>query len=255
MRTAYRLIVVLFLLSNSCVFAQELSVVRSETNGKYGVKNEKGEIIIAQKYASVIILSGNSFVVYEEDPGWPMIINQKGEVLVSKTNYIGKVLEAYNNHFICQYYKDGRMADLVLFKAPDMVLYTFPIKYIKAEFVKDDCYSYVMAQTENPGERLSVDLKGKALTGTQNLNFDFIKGMFKPCNGYAVVAKDKGYDGVSFGVYDLTNNKQIIPCDFYDVAFDEKTTQIKAYNKVQTSTYNLYNMQGQLVKTWDQLKK
>ena len=240
---------------NSSAFSQNYSVVLSELNGKYGVKNNKGEIILPEKYASISLLSDSNFLVYEENPGWPMIINEKSEVLVSKTNYIGKVLDAYDNHFICQYYKDGKLADLVLFKAPDIVLHTFPLRYIQAEFVKDNCFTYVRAQTETPGERLSIDIDGKALTGPENTNFDYIKGLFKQCNGYAVVLKNKGYEGILSGVYDLNNRKMIIPCNFYDIEFDEKSSLIKAYDKVKTLTYNLYNINGQLVKSWDQINK
>lgn len=248
---------ILFLLMfifNFSAYSQNSTVV-SGTNGKYGVKNNKGEIIIPEKYASILILADDNFLVYEEDPGWPMIINRKGEVLVSKTNYIGKVLDAFDNHFICQHYKDGQLADLVLLKAPDIVLYNFPLKYIHADFVKDSCYTYVSAQTSTPGEKLSVDMNGKRLTGPENINFDYIKGLFKPCNGYAVVLKDKGYEGTLSGVYDLNNKKMIIPCNFSDVEFDNKTGLIKAFDKVKTLTYDLYDIKGQLVKTWEQIKK
>ena len=245
----------LILAYNLSAFSQNYTVFRSDSNGKYGVKNDKGEAVIPERYASILLLSDGNFVVYEENPGWPMIINQKSEVLVSKTNYIGKVLEGYNNHFICQYYKDGKMADLVLFKAPDIVLYTFPLKYIHAEFVKDNCYTYVSAQTETPGEKLSIAIDGKALTGPENIDFDYIKTFFKPCNGYGVVLKNKGNEGILSGVYDIDNRKMIIPCNFSDIEFDEKNSLIKAYHKVQTMTYNLYNMNGELVKTWDQIKK
>ena len=258
MNTSGKLFKIFFLLLfvfNYSAYSQTYSVSVSELNGKYGVKNSKGEIIISEKYASIVLLSDNSFLVYEENPGWPMIINQKGDILVSKTNQIGKVLDTFNNHFICQYYKDGKMADLVLFKAPDRVLYNFPVKYIHAEFVKDSCYTYVSAQTLTPGEKLAVDMNGVALTGSENINFDYIKELFKPCNGYALVLKNKGYDGILSGVYDLNNKKMIIPCNFSDVEFDKETGLIKAFDKVKTSTYNLYDTKGQLVKTWEQIKK
>lgn len=240
---------------NFSAYSQTATVFVSEINGKYGVKNNKGETVIPEKYASILLLADNSFLVYEEDPGWPMIINQKGETLVSKTNYIGKVLDAFDNHFICQYYKDGQLADLVLFKAPDSVLYNFPLKYIHAEFVKDSCYTFINAQTSTPGEKLCVDMNGKKLTGTENMNFDYIKELFKPCNGYAVVMKNKGYEGTLSGVFDLNNKKMIIPCNFSDVKFENKTGLIKAFDKVKTLTYDLYDISGKLVATWEQIKK
>lgn len=246
--------ILLLCLCLSCFPAFSQNFYLSQTGDKYGVKNDKGVQVVPEKYASVIILSGGYFVVYEENPGWPMIINQKNEVMVSKTNYIGKAIDAYDNHFICQYYKDGKMADLVLIKAPDSVKYNFSLKYLRAEFVKDDCYSYVSAQTETPGEMLAVSLKGNAITGPQNTNFDYIFRFFKPCNGYASVMKNKGYEGTLKGVYDFNKNKMVLPCDFSDVEFDDKLGLIKAFRKVQTSTYDLYNMQGDLVKKWEQIK-
>ncbi|MCC6384396.1 MAG: hypothetical protein LC117_05785 [Bacteroidia bacterium] len=251
----FKIFFLLLFIFNYSAYSQTYSVLVSELNGKYGVKNNKGEMILPEKYASIVLLSDNSFLVYEDNPGWPMIINQKGDILVSKTNHIGKVLDTFNNHFICQYYKDGKMADLVLFKAPDMVLYNFPIKYIHAEFVKDSCYTYVSAQTLTPGEKLAIDMNGLILTGPDDINFNYIKELFKPCNGYAVVLKNKGYEGILSGVYDLNNKKMIIPCNFSDVAFDKETGLIKAYDKVKTLTYNLYDTGGQLVKTWEQIKK
>lgn len=237
-------------------YSQNNSFYVSELNGKYGVKNDKGETIVPEKYASVLILSDGSFLVYEENPGWPMIINRKGETLVSKTNYIGKVLDAFESHYICQYYKEGKMADIVLIKAPDVILYNFPLKYIHAEFVKDSCYTYVDAQTLTQGEKLLLDINGKLLTGADNVqNFDYIKKLFRNCNGYAVVLKNKGYDGILSGVYDLYKKKMIIPCNFSDIEFDEKTGLIKAYDKVKTLTYNLYDMSGQLVRSWEEIKK
>ncbi len=242
-------------LFNSSAFAQGTTVFMSDANGKYGVRDKKGETILPAKYASILLLSDGSLLVYEEDPGWPMIMNEQGEVLVSKTNSIGKVLDAFDGHFICQYYRDGQLADLVLFKAPDLVLFNFPSTYVHAEFVKDSCYTYVSAQTAMPGEKLLVDLGGKALTGPGNAHFDRIKNLFKPCNGYAVVLKDNGYDGILSGVYDLNNQKMIIPCGFSDIEFDEKAGLIKAYDKVRTLTYDLYDTSGRLVKTWEQIGK
>jgi hypothetical protein len=85
-------------------------------------------------------------------------------------------------------------------------------------------------------------------------NFDYIFRFFKPCNGYASVMKNKGYEGTLKGVYDFNKNKVVLPCDFSDVEFDDKLGLIKAFRKVQTSTYDLYNMQGDLVKKWEQIK-
>lgn len=236
-------------------YSQNSTLVISEKDGKYGVRNNKGETVIEEKYASVILLSDNNMLVYEENPGWPMVINQKGEILVSKTNYIGKVLDAFANHFICQYYKDGKMADIVLIKAPDVVLYNFPLRYTYAEFVRDSCYTYVSAQTLAPGEKLSIDINGKIIAGADNADFDYIKEILKPCNGLAVVLKNKGYEGTLSGVYDLNNKKMIIPCDFSDIELEKESKLIKAFDRVYTSTYSLYDMKGKLIKTWDQIKK
>lgn len=230
-------------------------ITQSEKDGKYGVKNINGQLLVPQKYVSIVQLPENNFLVYEENPGWPMIINLKNDILVSKTNYIGKAIDAWRQHFICQYYKDGKLAELVLIKAPDIVLYTFPSQFLTAEFVKDSCYTYVSAQSATPGEKLLVDLKGKKLTGPENIDFDNIKKIFNPCNGYAIVIKDKGVKGMLYGVYDLGNKKTILPCDFYDIEVDVKAGFIKAYKPVYTLTYDLYNFQGVLVKTWDQIKK
>lgn len=254
-KRAFKASILFAFVLNSPAYAQHATVFMSDATGKYGVRNDKGETIIPAKYASILLLSDGSLLVHEEDPGWPMIMNEQGEVLVSKTNYIGKVLDAFDGHFICQYYRDGQLADLVLFKAPDLVLFNFPSTYVHAEFVKDSCYTYVSAQTATPGERLLVDLGGKALTGPGNALFDHIKNLFKPCNGYAVVLKDNGYEGILSGVYDLNNQKMIIPCGFSDIEFDEKAGLIKAYDKVRTLTYDLYDTSGHLVKTWEQIGK
>lgn len=246
--------VTLLLLLNFPALSQKFTLSSPDANGKYGVKNDKGVLVIPQQYVSIVPLPEDNFLVYEENPGWPMILNQKNQVMVSKTNYIAKALDAFNSYFICQYYKDGKMAELVLFKAPDIVIYTFPLSYISAEFVRDSCYTYIRAQTVNPGEILSVDLYGKNITDAGNGGFDYIKGLFKPCNGYAIVMKEKGAAGNLYGVYDIINKKMIMPCSFYDIAYDEKERLIKAFKPVYTSTYDLYNLQGVLVKTWDQLK-
>ncbi len=237
------------------VYSQTPTYIISETGGKYGLKDNKGTTIIDEKYASITILPDDNLLVYEENPGWPLIINPKGETLVSKTNYIGKVLDAFSNHFICQYYKDGQMADLVLIKATDSVLYNFPLKYIHAEFVKDSCYTYVSAQTKTPGEKLSINLNGKLLTETNNVTFDYIKKFIIPCNGLAVVLKDRGYEGILSGVYDFNNKKLIIPCNYSEIEFETDKKLIKAFDKIKTLTYNLYDMNGNLLKTWEQIKK
>ncbi|MFN5380178.1 MAG: hypothetical protein ACK5CD_04315 [Bacteroidota bacterium] len=236
-------------------FSQSYVIVRSESDGKYGVKNENNELIIPQHYVSITLLPESNFLVYEEDPGWPMIINNRNDILVQKNNYIAKALDAYQNHFICQYYKEGKLAELVLFKAPDTVLYTFPLKYISASFKKDSCYTYISAQTSVPGEQLSVSLRGNALTGTEHIDFDYIKSLIKPCNGYAIVIKNSANGDYAYGVYDLNHSKVIIPCNFYDIEFDEKNNQIKTFHKVYTSTYDLYDINGVRLKTWDQIKK
>lgn len=247
--------VILLLLLNYPVLSQKFTISAPDANGKYGVKNDKGTLVIPQQYVSIVPLPEDNFLVYEENPGWPMILNQKNQVMVSKRNYIAKALDAFNSYFICQYYKEGKMAELVLFKAPDSVVYTFPVNYLSAEFVRDSCYTYVRAQTINPGERLSVDLKGKAIMESGTTGFDYIKRLFKPCNGYAIVMKEQGAAGTLHGVYDLTGKKMILPCRFYDIEFDEQAGLIKAFKPVYTATYDLYNLQGGLVKTWDQLKK
>jgi hypothetical protein len=236
--------------------AQNFTISQSTTDGNYGVKNEKGEIVVPFKYASILPLPEGNFVVYESNPGWPMIINQKNEVLISKENYFGKALDAHNNHFICQYYKDGKMADLVLLKAKDSVVYKFPPQYLIAEFVKDPCYTFVRAQTATAGELLAVNMNGKIISGTnENQNFDFIKGTVKPCNDLAIVLKKQANGELNSGVHHLKTGKMILPCNFYDVEVDEKRNALKAYKKVYTSTYDLYDMKGTLIQTWEQINK
>lgn len=251
-RAVRTILLVLFNL-HSLAYSQDPTVFVSDANGRYGVRDDKGETIIPEKYASISILPDGNFLVFEEDPGWPMIMNNQGEIMVSKTNHIAKVLDAFDGHFICQYYKDGQLADLAVLKARDIVLFNFPSKYIHAEFVKDSCHTFVSAQTLTPGERLAVELDGTPLTGPGNAHFDNIKGSFKPCNGYAVVLKNHGHDGILFGVYDIRKKKMIIPCDFSDVVFDRESGYIKAFDKVKTLTYDLYDIHGQLVRTWEQI--
>lgn len=244
----------LLLAASIPAWAQQFSLSRSEASGKYGVQDDKGQMIIPQQYASIGILADGNFLVYEEDPGWPMVINSKKEVLVSKTNYIYRVLDAFDGHFLCQYYKDGRPAELVLIKAGDKVLHTFAPAYIHGEFIKDPCFTWVKAQTVTPGELLAVDLMGNALTGPGNPHFDYIRDTFKPCNNYVIVMKG-GADGTSSGVYDLGSKKMIIPCSFDHIEYDAANQLIKTYHKQYTQTYDLYNMQGVLHQRWEQIKK
>jgi hypothetical protein len=234
-RAVRTILLVLFNL-HSLAYAQDPSLFVSDANGKYGVRNDNGETIIPEKYASISILPDGSFLV-----------------LVSKTNHIAKVLDAFDGHFICQYYKDGQLADLAVLKARDIVLFNFPSKYIHAEFVKDSCHTFVSAQTLIPGERLAVDLDGTPLTGPENVHFDHIKGSFRPCNGYVVVLKNHGHDGILFGVYDIRKKKMIVLCDFSDVVFDRESGYIKAFDKVKTLTYDLYDIHGHRVRTWEQI--
>ena len=91
------------------------------------------------------------------------------------------------------------------------------------------------------------------MTGAENPKFDQITKIFSPCNGYAIVMKDKGYQGILYGVYDLTKNTVILPCDFYDI--EVKAAFIKAYEPGYTLTWDVYTVQGVLVQTWDQKKR
>jgi hypothetical protein len=69
------------------------------------------------------------------------------------------------------------------------------------------------------------------------------------------VIKNSNGGDYSYGVYDLNNNEMIIPCNLYDIEFNDKNNLIKSYHKVYTSTYDLYNTQGLGMKTLDQIKK
>lgn len=212
-------------------------IIFKDSSNKYGLKNEKGDIILEPQYQLIHEFSGGRALVLLNDRYG--FINSAGK-LVIPVQYID-----------AGFFYEG----LATFKADSLYGYidttgtiVLPAKYKNAEFFSDG-----LAYIENGGDRYTsaffwgfIDKRGKMVINSEKSGLSFHASYYQ--DGLAVIDNRDSRGGEGDGSYGYMNKtgKVVLPLKYWSASpFTEGVAFVGLQTDVQN--YRLINKTGKLV--------
>ena len=194
----------------------ESNILKFEENGKYGLVDFNGKLILNAEYDNIYALPGIQKNIIIEQNGLKGLVNTSmGEVIIeTKYSDITTLTDTYENGYIVV--KDGKYGVKIVFEP----------QYDEIEHVTSDGYYAVV---EN-GDLKLIDLNGQVVLDS---GFDSIEEI----NGENLIIKSDGLYGVM-----STSGVMLIDCEYEDLKYIYSTYYIAQKNAL----YGVISTEGDI---------
>lgn len=206
-------------------------------DGKKGVIDAEGKVVIPFNYGSIQIFDDNLFEVKNSIFGPATIINNLNKIIISeKANYD---YYSYNKGFFVVYLTNESSKQAFVNSSGDIVFKAEPkesLHWSKERIGAE--YDYVHAYDSKNFQKL-YDLKGKNVLPSSYYSVSIL-------NSDLVDFNEGDFDNPKRGVYNIKTQKQIISSEYKYIYMNAENKQIKAQKADNSIVY--YDLNGKVIK-------